>query len=133
MSKRIFSGDQIKELLQNPNVKKCSKRSITYDQRFKITAVRDWQSGLSPQEIFAQAGFGIKLIGDETPKNCLGRWRKIFKEKGSQGLSAETRGQSGGRPKKNWQNDKEKIKYLEATVAYLKVENDFLAKLRKKS
>jgi len=49
----------------------------------------------------------------------------------------ETDGRKGnnpkGRPKTNWQNDKEKIKYLETKIAYLKAENDFLAKLRKKS
>ena len=43
-------------------------------------------------------------------------------------------GQSGGRPKSiAGLTDKEKLKRLEAEVAYLKEENRFLAKLRKKS
>jgi hypothetical protein len=40
------------------------------------------------------------------------------------------RGHGGGRPKTKNLSDKEKIEYLETKVAYLKAENDFLAKLR---
>ena len=84
--------------------------------------------------IFKQAGFDITLIGKKEPKWCLKRWRKIFKERGVKGLSTESRGKCGGRSKsvKNL-TDNEKMKYLEAQVAYLKAENNFLSKLRKKS
>ena len=42
------------------------------------------------------------------------------------------RGQNGGRPPNpKFKNEKEKLRYLEAQVAYLKAENAFLAKLRK--
>jgi len=133
MSKRIFTQKQISELENNPNVLRCSHKSITYSKDFKIAAVRDWQTGLPPREIFLRAGFNMALIGNETPKGCLQRWRRTFKEKGGQGLATESRGKGGGRPKKNWQSDNEKIKYLEAKIAYLKAENDFLARLRKKS
>jgi hypothetical protein len=134
MSKRIFSEEQIKELLQNPNVERCSDKSITYHKDFKISAVKRYQEGLSPLEIFRQAGFNIDFIGREKPKWCLHCWLKIFREKGIKDLSIGTRGRSGGgRPKTNWSNDKEKIKYLETQVAYLKAKNNFLAKLRKKS
>jgi transposase-like protein len=135
MSKRIFTPEQIKELLQNPNVAKCSEKSITYSKEFKVAAVKQYHQGLPPNGIFRQAMFNIALIGSETPKSCLQGWRKVLKNKGLGELSIETRGRgkSGGRPKVNWQNDKDKIKYLETEIAYLKAENDFLAKLRKKS
>lgn len=134
MSKKRFTKEQAKALLKNPNVGRCSEKSISYGKDFKIAAVKDWRKGLPPQEIFRQAGFDIKLIGNETPKQCLNRWRKVFKEKGEEGLKNDDRGKAGGRKKKiKWHNDKEKITYLEAEVAYLKAENDFLAKLRKKS
>lgn len=135
MSKRIFSEEQIKELLQNRNVAKCSEKSISYHKDFKILAIKEYHEGLSPNEIFRHAKFDINMIGSKTPKRCLQGWRRIFKDKGIQKLSIETRGKSkgGGRPKTNWSNEKEKIKYLEAENAYLKAENDFLAKLRKKS
>lgn len=133
MSKRIFTQEQINELEKNPNVLRCSKKSITYSNDFKIAAIREWRTGLPPQKIFLQARFNLAMLGNETPQRCLRRWLHTFREKGNEGFAAETRGKGGGRPRKNWQNDKEKIKYLEAEVAYLKAENDFLAKLRKKS
>lgn len=136
MNKRIFSKEQIEMLLQNDNVVGCSEKSISYCKDFKILAVRKCQDGLSPAEIFRQAGFDIHLIGRKTPKRCLSRWQHIFKQKGEIGLSRDGRGKhkSGGRPKslKNL-TDQEKLKRLEAEVAYLKEENRFLAKLRKKS
>ncbi len=135
MSKRIFSEEQIKTLLQNPNVERCSDKSISYQKNFKVEAVKKYQEGFSPIEIFKQAGFKIDIVGHETPERCLHRWRKVFRDKGIKELSAETRGRGkgGGRPKVNWETEKEKIKYLETENAYLKAENDFLAKLRKKS
>ena len=136
MSKRIFTKEQTKILLQNPNVVACSNKSISYHQDFKILAVRKYQQGLSSNEIFKQASFDRKMIGRKTPKECLRRWLKIFRKKGEIALKTDGRGQdkAGGRPK-NLANltDKEKLKRLEAEVAYLKEENRFLAKLRKKS
>ena len=135
MSKRIFSEEQIKELLQNPNVERCSDKSITYQKNFKVLAIKKYHEGLSPNAIFREAEFNLDIIGRATPKSCMLGWRRVFKQKGIQELSIETRGRGkgGGRPKTNWSNKKEKIRYLEAQVAYLKAENDFLANLRKKS
>ena len=135
MSKRIFSEEEIKILLQNEHVDKCSPKSISYSKEFKMLAVKRYHEGLPPNEIFRQMKFDIDLIGRETPERCLHRWLKTFRQKGEAELKTETRGRGkgGGRPKQNWTNDKERIKYMEAQIAYLKAENDFLAKLRKKS
>lgn len=133
MSKRIFSKEEIKTLLRNKNVAGCSSKSISYGKDFKTSAVKKYHEGLTPREIFRQAEFDIEIIGFKSPKDCLRRWRKIFRQKGDAGLQADYRGKSGGRPKTNWSNEKEKIRYLETQIAYLKAENDFLAKLRKKS
>ncbi len=136
MSKRIFNKEQIKTLLQNPNVAGCSEKSISYRKDFKILAVGKYQEGLPPSEIFRQARFDIGMIGHKTPKECLHRWKKVFKDKGEAGLKTDGRGQSkaGGRPKSLANlTDEEKLKRLETEVAYLKEENRFLAKLRKES
>lgn len=131
MSKRIFTPKQIEELLRNVNVVTCSVKSITYHSDFKVAAIKKYQEGLPPREIFKQAAFDIDLIGHETPEACLKRWRNVSIRKGIQALSIETRGKDGGRPKTTWSTEKEKLKYLETQVAYLKAENAFLAKLRK--
>jgi transposase len=133
MSKRIFTKEQINELLQNPNVARCSEKSITYHKDFKVRAIKQYrEEGLPAREIFVQAGFNESVIGRDTPKESLGRWLKVLRLKGAGQLSVETRGRGGGRPKTNWSSEKEKLKYLETQVAYLKAENAFLAKLRKK-
>lgn len=133
MSKRTFTQEQITALLKNKNVVRVSEKSITYHKDFKIAAVTRYREGLSPSAIFAEAGFNLALIGRKTPKWLLTRWRRIFDKKGAAGLQHDGRGvQSAGRPRSlERMNEKEKLKYLEAQVSYLKAENAFLAKLRK--
>ena len=132
MSKRIFTREQIQELLSNENVVRVGK-TIAYSKDFKIKAVRLYnEQGLTSSEIFRQAGFDLNVIGKQKPKDCLGDWNKAYRLKGEAGLKIETRGRGGGRPKTKNLTDGEKIKWLEAENAYLKAENDFLAKLRAK-
>ncbi len=135
MSNRILTSKQIKDLLKNPNVIKCSPKSIGYSQEFKILAVNQYEeNGLPAKEIFRQAELDPDIIGQETPRGCLKRWRRVNKIKGPNGLKNDNRGNAvgcgKGRPRIKDLTDEEKIKRLEATVAYLKAENDFLAKLR---
>ena len=132
MSKRIFSEDQIKELLANPNVFRCSDKFITYTKEFKILAVKKYyKEGYSSRMIFKEAGFNIAMIGKNNPKRCLYRWKKTYKDKGEDGLEVK-RGthNKGGRPKMKGLTDAEKIKRMEIEIAYLKAENDFFMKLR---
>jgi transposase-like protein len=134
MSKRIFTREQIEQLLNNENVVSVSK-TIVYSKDFKIKAVKLYnEQGLTSKEIFGRAGFDLNVIGKEKPKSLMRDWNRIYKLKGEGGLKTETRGKGGGggRPKTNYQTDEEKIEYLEAQVAYLKAENSFLAKLRAK-
>lgn len=136
MSKRIFTKDQTTALLRNKNVARCSEKSISYSKDFKISAVRKYQEGLTPSEIFRRAELDINMIGRKMPKECLRRWLRVLRDKGEAGL--KTNGRSGnnprGRPKSIFNlSGKERLKRLEAEVAYLKEENRFLARLRKKS
>ena len=132
MSKRIFTHDQIEKLLQNPCVAKCSAKSITYNPDFKVSAVRQHKEQcVTVKRIFTMAGFDLEMIGRETPRWCLKRWSKIYKTKGTENLTKEGRGRLG-RPRTRKLTDADRIKRLEAENAYLKAENDFLAKLRAK-
>jgi transposase-like protein len=131
MNRRIFTGEQINELLKNDNISACTESTITYNKDFKLKAVRLYKDGVGSREIFRRAGFDLDIIGKATPKDCLRRWVKTWNEKGEGGLKVETRG--GPRPPKPKDlSDADKIKRLEAEIAYLKAENDFLAKLRAK-
>jgi transposase len=136
MSKRNFTQEQIKELLQNPNVANCSEKSILYHKDFKVLAIEKYRQGMPPSWIFKEAGFSLAIIGRSAPKWCLQRWLKTFGKKGKTGLMEDGRKNSNprGRPKGiKHLPDKERIRYLETQIAYLKAENSFLAKLRKKS
>ncbi len=132
MSKRIFTQGEIDRVSKNENVARCGERSITYKKDFKMRAVKLYQEeGLTSTEIFRRAGFDLTLIGRDQPKSCLKRWNKSYRTKGEKGLLEETRGKGGGRPKKPRDtSDTDTIKRLEIEVAYLKAENDFLARLR---
>ena len=130
MSKHIYTREEINKISRNKYVVRCSNKSITYSTEFKKLTVRQYnEEGLIPTKIFEQAGFDLRIITKDTPKECLGRWRRIVDRKGTAGL-AETRGRNGGRTKTKNMPDKERMEYLEAKVAYLEAENDFLAKLR---
>ena len=135
MSKRIFTKEEIKELLKNKNISRCSERSITYRRDFKIRSVKEYNDeGLTSNEIFKKAGLDSRLIGRKNPQDCIRRWIKIDKDKGPKALGLERR---GGNTRKKQEKpkdktDKDKIKRLELEIKYLKAENHFLAKLRAK-
>jgi transposase-like protein len=109
-------------------------KPIQYSKEFKVQAVKQYKEGLTPKEIFTLHGFDLAVIGNKIPSHSLSRWNKTYKKQGEQGLLEESRGKKskgGGRPKiLTFKDEKEKIKYLELQVAYLKAENDFLIKLR---
>jgi transposase-like protein len=133
MSKRIFTEEQINGLLKNTHISRCSERSITFTKDFKLLAIKLYEQGLASSDIFRDAGFDLNLIGRQQPKECLKRWLRVFRTKDEDGLS-EHRGKlkRGGRPKTKGITEADKIMRLEAEIAYLKLENDFLAKLRAK-
>jgi transposase-like protein len=133
MSRRIFTKEQIDEMLKNANVSYCSEKSITYTKDFKLLAIRLYEQGFTSSEIFRKAGFDLDLVGRHQPKECLSRWLELFRAKGEDGL-LDQRGKTSrsGRPRTKGITEADKIKRLEVEITYLKAENDFLAKLRAK-
>jgi len=131
MSNRIFTPEEIATLAKNTNVRKVSERSITYAKEFKLKALERYKDGMPPSSIFQEAGFNILVVGRETPNGCLKRWRNTDRRKGKGGFERSARGR--GRPKKIVDATlDDKIRRLEMENAYLKAENDFLARLRAK-
>lgn len=133
MSKRRFTPGQISELLKNKNVVKCSPKAITYSKDFKLIAVKQYdEEGKTSTEIFREAGFDRRVVGEDTAKQRVGDWARIFRTKGILGLTKETRGRGGGRPKTKGLTDADKMKRMAIEIAYLKAENSFLDALRAK-
>ena len=131
MERGIFTPEQVKTLLANPNVANCTPKAITYSKEFKIRAIKEYyEQGLSPIAIFSKAGFDLNVLGADKPKDCLKRWRKIYKARGEQALLTESRGKNGGKKPKS--KESADIEYLQTKIAYLEAENDFLRKLKTK-
>lgn len=130
MAERFFGPEAQATILTNKNVLRVSETTITYCPAFKVEAVRaNVFEGKAPHLIFLDAGFDLDLIGHETPKYCLKRWRAVFKQRGEQGLRDDQRGRnSTGRPSERDLTVEEKLRRAEAQVRYLKQENELLKK-----
>lgn len=123
MANRIFTKDEQEVLNKNPNVLSCSDKYITFTDNFKRLAVSKYQEkGLPPRIIFEEAGFDIKIIGNETAQNAIVRWRKQL----SSGKEPQKKGRKKSLYTPGEMTDKERIAYLEAKVDYLESLHSFL-------
>jgi len=131
MAERFFGREDRARILQNKHVLRVSDKTISYCSDFKAEAVRaNLVEGKSPLLIFHEAGFDLDLIGRETPKRCLKRWRAVFTERGEAGLRTDQRGKNAtGRPAERELTIEEKLRRAEARVRYLVKENELLKKL----
>lgn len=129
-----FTSKEVLELRKNPNVVKCSTKAITYSKDFKLRAAKQYlEENLSCNEIFRLAGFSLSALGRDIPQDRIGDWKYIYRTYGEIGLRTDRRGvNSPGRPRVKGLSEKERVERLEAEVAYLKAENDFLKRLRAK-
>ncbi len=120
----VLSDSDRKKLSKNPNVLKVTDKNIAYTPEFKVRAVEKHLAGESYNEIFVDAGIDLSLFEQDYSRKCITRWLKSYNKSGAEGFKTEARGKSStGRPKGR------KFKSLEAEVAYLRAENDFLKKL----
>ncbi len=122
MTRKTFTSEQIKKLSKNKNIARCGDNSVRYTKSFKAAALKKYnEDGLSAVEIFKEAGFDLDIIGVRRPNKLMHQWNKAFGHAIRQGNTVITI--------KRIEN-RRKVKTLEAKVAYLQAENDFLANLR---
>ncbi len=79
---RIYSNDEIKILLSNPNVTNIKNKSqIIYKSDFKLWAVLEKlnHSEKTARQIFESAGFDMNILDDRTPQKRLCSWVKKYK------------------------------------------------------
>jgi len=136
MKQPSYTKQQIEKLVKNKNVLRFNGKYFAYTADFKIRAVDQYlNEGMSPPEIFKEAGFDLKAIGKFRPRYLLHDWVHVLRAKGIDGFTTEQRGK-GLRQRRHKEfaklTDEEKIKKLELEVVYLKKENDFLVRLRAK-
>lgn len=79
---RIYSEEEIKILLSNPNVVRIRNKSqIVYKNEFKLFAVLEKLNHLekTARQIFESAGFDMNILDDRTPQKRLCSWVKKYK------------------------------------------------------
>src|SRR3989344_2459122 len=132
MSKNKYTREEIEQLSQNINVRKCTGNMILYTYEFKKRALEQYNQGVGSIEIWRRAGFDVSKWKKTYFKDIIKDWKRIAQKQGFEGLAKLPGSQATGRPKTKGISDADKIKRLELQVKYLQSENDFLAKLRAK-
>jgi transposase len=125
MIRKILTEEQIKTISKNKNVRRCGAKSVRYNKSFKLTALKKYhQEGQSAVGIFKEAGFDLDIIGIRKPNKLMNQWNTAFGEK-NKPIQTEN-----PRIKIKRVESRRKMNDLEARIAYLQAENDFLARLR---
>ena len=79
---RVYNDNEIKILLNNPNVEKINNKChIVYKNSFKIWAVKEKikDSSKTARQIFVAGGFDMNIIDDRTPQKRICSWVKKYK------------------------------------------------------
>ncbi len=128
MTKRLLSKKEQEQLARNPYVAAVSEKGITYTDEFKRHFITENEKGKGTREIFEDAGLDVELIGLNRIIPSGKRWRKVYREKGINGL-VDTRKENSGRPLERELSLEEKLVRLEAQNRLLQAENELLKKL----
>lgn len=115
----------------NSSVSNFGNKQISFTSEFKIKAVKAYKLGHSPSEIFQDAGLDPEVFPENYCSKAISRWLKSQDTHGVNAFKQERRGLgSTGRPKGPLKIKRPmSIEQMEARLAYLEAENDFLKKL----
>lgn len=125
---QTFTPQQRSKLLANRNVQDASEKTISFIPEFKIKSVRQYLEGISPDQIFKNAGLPLEYFKEGYARNCIKKWVKKFKNEGEDSLRIDERGKgSTGRPKEERLED---LTYDEL-LALVEIQKGALDELRK--
>lgn len=114
----------------NPSIEKVGDKQVSFTNKFKKAAIMAYREGKSPSEIFLEVGLDPKIFLDNYCSNSIIRWSKSYEKYGKYSLTEERRGKNAtGRPTGSKPKKPKTQAQLEARLAYLEAENDFLKKL----
>jgi transposase len=110
----------------NVNVEKITGSNLRFNKEFKVRAIKLYQSGESPMDIFLDAGIDLNDFEYDYARKSISRWLRALDTYGLKNINKERRGLgASGRP-----GGGKKFKSMEAELAYLRAENNFLKKLK---
>lgn len=122
MKQKIFTEQEREELLCNPRILDVKNSHVIFTQNFKDFALLEhYVEGKTCKDVFQQAGIPDWLNTNKYAISNLKRWKRQSKQE-----SKPIR----GRPKKQSKPNSElTYEELQAKIAYLEEENEFLKKL----
>lgn len=129
MQKRIpMPKEYVEKLKKHPYVAKATEWTVSFTPEFKKMAYEEYYKGKSMREIFVEAGFDVKILGDKRLQNFRG---KLFEKAERESGFEDCRKNNCHREAKSTEAQMAKrIRELEHRVTYLEQENDFLKKIR---
>ena len=132
MKHREFTEEEMRRLLQNPYTAHVTPHSIKHTLEFKQFFMKEYEKGIKPKAIYAQAGYDIEIIGES---RIAHRSKHIREEAASpEGLKA-TDNKREEQLKTFSQQDlsriqpEKAIKKLQEEIIILEQEVDFLKKI----
>ncbi len=78
---RIYNDEEIKILMNNPNVDRIKNKSqIVYNNKFKLWAIKQKMSHSekTARQIFVEGGFDMNILDVNTPQKRLYSWMKKY-------------------------------------------------------
>ena len=129
MQKRIpMPKEYVEKLKKHPYVAKATEWTVSFTPEFKKMAYEEYYKGKSMREIFVEAGFDVKILGDKRLQNFRG---KLFEKAERESGFEDRRKNNCHREAKSTEAQMAKrIRELEHRVTYLEQENNFLKKIR---
>lgn len=123
MKEHEFTPQQREYFGSHPAIASVGRYRLTYASSFKKQALELYAQGISPAQIFKDAGLDVSMFPHKYVRNCLKRWRD-----GARKQATSTIVRRRGRPPKS--SSTKTIEAMQARIVYLEAENDFLKKLR---
>lgn len=78
MGRGILTAEEKKILEENAYVVKVTERSVTYSDEFKVRFIEEYLAGKKPKQIFEDAGFDAKILGNKRIERACARWREAY-------------------------------------------------------
>ena len=128
MKRYPLSKEYVKELNEHRYVESATEWTVSFTEEFKQLAYDEYYRGKSMREIFTEAGFDVKKLGE---KRLQGFREHLMSKAAEETGFADKRKDKGLQaPPSTEAQMMKRIRELEHRNAYLEQENDFLKKIQ---
>ena len=128
MVKTIISAEDVEILRLNKNVESVSKTAIQLTRAFKKHFYEEKQRGIPVKKILQDAGIAPEILGESRISNLCYRVNKMAKR--AQGFSYCRANNKRQEASLEGKSVTEQLSIVEHQLAYVKMEVEFLKKLR---